>query len=317
MPGLRTISKAVLALAIFLAACDSQEATPKKAAVDAVPLEKAQPAPAAPAMDEAELAKADSLVQFANRARQSLDAGYYSLADKLAANTQVYLHTYSLPKRPVAPGRSPALFKAEKGMFDEQEEADLARAYNGMDKALTAILGHYANLEKYVADRSIRDDGKLGRQLADKIAGEHASFLAARKSWLAIVDRRAAQAEDMFIAAHPLARQIRAARDIFTQFAEITVLLSQAEPQRELLAACRDNLRELAGLAGRPPFPARPALERLYRQFLKEVARYIDIMDTGVSSGFYRRQRQELNVAQLRCQKSYNEFVTAANIRQR
>ncbi|WP_241159381.1 MULTISPECIES: hypothetical protein [unclassified Desulfovibrio] len=365
MPGSKTMPERqflrglALALCVLLAAalcaCGSDEEKgaekgAQKAAESAAPaapaVTKAAPEPEAAPVTELtaeERARAEAALDFHNTAMNALETGYYALPEALYANARLYLKTWQLPGRPKGAGSreaAKARLKPKAGVFSEEEAAKLTAALAGMDKALDSLLGKYKALEDYVADSRIKDDGAKGKALAAKLDADHAEFMAARKSWLEIVEARAAQAEAALLRGHPLQRQIEAASAIFAGFGRAAELLgaedaaaagevaakgAAAEKQAgdaaaTLEATARTTLQhihtELANRiaeAGKPPFAAAPQLERQYRAFLKEAQAYADALGRGLAEGFYPPQRRELNVAALRSRAAYNAFVREAN----
>lgn len=279
--------------------------------------EKEPPAKAAPVVrtvedprpSDARLARADAVLAYHNRVQTMLGQGM--LADRIHANTLIYDATWRLPVR--QKGSRPLELAPPQGLFDEEEATALTQALQGMDRALNNMLGHYANLEKYVLNPAINDDGKLGRELSKKIYAAHAQYLAARKSWLEIVDRRAREAEQLILQDHPLKRQILAARDIFSQFGEVASIIASGGTDRQLLNNMAENIRAICQKAGEPPFTGVPNLERLYRAFLKRVEEYCRILKRGVTEGLHDHQRMEINAAQEMARRAYNEFARAAN----
>lgn len=262
-----------------------------------------------------EIRRADKIVAFSNQARGVLGNGFYTLPDSLRDNVNKYLETWHLDPRPKAAGRQAAgkRLVPPQGIFDDAEAAQLTLSLQEMDKALAAMLGHYTELEKYIADNTIHDDGKKGAELAEKLAANHESFMKARDSWLGIVEARAAEAEQILLRDHPLQRQILSARYIFAQMREVAALFRAGEANKEILANLRQNLNRIIAEAGKPPFSASPALERLYRDFLKQAGAYSQILESGIGEGFYSGKKRELNDAAINCHKSYNEFARAAN----
>ena len=313
--------------------------TAPEAASQSVP----EPAPEPPLSPE-ERTLAERALDFHNTALHALERGHYALADALNANTAFYLKTWHLPKRPRAMGKRQsdrARLTPGAGLFNEEEAAKLAKALDGMDKALDSLLGKYAALESYVADNRIRDDGARGKSLARSIAGEHAVFMAARKTWLDIVEARAAEAEAVLLREHPLRRQIEAAGAIFAACAQVADVIgaveeapsadkggspkaaqpsTEAATQATLDAAARATLTHIhteldnrIAEAARPPFAAAPQLERLYRAFLQEAQAYAGALGRGLDEGFFPLQRRELNLAAERSRAAYNAFVREAN----
>ena len=364
MPGSKTMPERqflrglALALCVLLAgalcACGADEEkgaekgaqkTAESAASVATPaVTKAAPQAAPePELSAGERARAEAALDFHNTAMNALETGYYALPEALYANARYYLKTWHLPARPKGAGSreaAKARLRPKTGVFSEAEAAKLTAALSGMDKALDSLLGKYKALEDYVADSRIRDDGAKGKALAAKLDADHAEFMTARKSWLEIVEARAAEAEAALLRGHPLQRQIEAASAIFAGFGRAAEVLgaedaaaagevaakgAAAEKQAgeaaaTLEAAARTTLQhihtELANRiveAGKPPFAAAPQLERQYRAFLKEAQAYADALGRGLAEGFYPPQRRELNVAALRSRAAYNAFVREAN----
>lgn len=255
--------------------------------------------------------KADKMIAYSNQAHEFLESGSYKLADIFHANSQNYLHTFRLPARPKITRK--AAPRPDNGVFDEAEANLVAKGLAGMDKAMDNLLGNYANLEKYIADKSIRDDGKQGEELVTKISKAHADFIAARDTWLDIVQKRAAEAEQVLLYQHPLKRQIMAGSAIFRRFEEVAQLLAAKDANPDLINACRQNIERLVREGAKPPFPAKPVLERLYRAFLKTVDAYLVQLDSGLMGGFYKPQISALNSASQACTRAWNEFVKTAN----
>lgn len=306
-----------LLLAILLAGCESGpqpgDAARETASITQSNEQKqaAEPEMQIPEPEPEALARADRIIAYSNRAHEALEKGHYSLADRLYENSRRYLENWSLP----ATTRKLPRFnlKPEEGLFDEKDARLVTEGLLGMDRSLADLLGHYANLEKYVANPEIRDDGKQGRALAARIRTAHESFIAARRTWLEIVQARAAEAQELLLYRHPLQRQIMAGNDIFAQIGEVTHLLGSGSPQTELLRACRQNIEDLIALGAKPPFPARPALERLYRAFLKQAQQYLTSLERGLAEGFYQVQKKELNLAGQNCAAAWNLFAREAN----
>lgn len=260
---------------------------------------------------EEEKATAERITAFANQAGQYLESGYFSLADKFHANAQEYLKSYRLPPRPDVGRRLTGGLAPEEGLFDEQEARDLTEGWQAMDRALNALLGHYSSLEKYVADQKVRDDGKLGRDLAAKIAASHERFVQARHAWLGIVQKRSRQAQDVLLYNHPLERQIVAAENIFEQIRAARDILAGNNPDLQILKNLGASIHAQIDLGGRPPFTASPGLERLYRNFLKAAAGYADELERG--ENIHNFQRRELGAAAKNCALAWNEFARAVN----
>lgn len=302
---------------------------------------------AAPPLSADERARAERILDFHNTAAAALTNGYYALPDALYAHARTYLRVWHLPHvSPLAGARNGksaarAALRPEKGLFTDAEADALTTAQKAMDKALDALLERYGELERYVKDASIRDDGARGRKLVRQMDSDHAVFMAARKSWLEIVTARATAAEAALLREHPLRRQIQAANTVFALYGEVadalatekgaaTAATSSATPAdmpgaapgaakspeaatRTTLERLRAELATCVADAARPPFAAAPSLERRYRAFLKEAQAYLAALDHGLNEGFFAAQRRELNTAAARSRAAYNLFVTEAN----
>ena len=270
----------------------------------------------APAASLEEIEHASSVLQFSNQAREILEERLSRPAERMRENVAAYLETWHIAKFPDKKDHAAAIRKLrpEEGIFSPEEERDLARALDGMDKALAEMARHYGELEKYVADVNIRDNGKKGRQLGSGIERDYGKFAANRRSWLEIVEKRAEKAEEVFLQSHPLERQIAGARAIFAQFREIAALINSGSVNFQELSAMRQNIEGLVAECGKPPFNASPGLERLYRSFLGKAAAYCKALNMAMAEGMHGAQKRELNSAINDCRKAYNEFVRKANL---
>lgn len=267
--------------------------------------------PSAPAPEE--LDRADRIIAYNNRVNDELDNGFYSLGNTFYGNSRRYTQTWQLPARPRT--RKRADLTPEKGLFDEAEAALITTGLKRMDKALDSLLGHYADLEKYAADDRIRDDGKLGLKLGAQIKKDHGAFITARESWLEIVRKRAAEAEKIVLYDDPLQRQIIAANMILNQLREVNNILASGSSEPDLLRACGQNIVTAIDEGGRPPFPARPAQERLYRAFLKSASAYRDLLEMAANEGFHQTQLRQIHDGARACANAWNEFVKETNSR--
>lgn len=295
------------------AAASAPAGQPSEASDPATP-----PAAPVPSLTPEERKKADALVAFFNAASSTLASGRYTLPDALMANARVYLREWRLAPRPkVRSGADAAARLAPpRGLFPAQEEARLAHYVQDMGKALDSMLAEYRALEKYLADDSIQDDGVKGKALVESLGRGHAVFMAARDGFLEIVEARAARAEEMLLQEHPLKRQILQAGKIFSLFRKAASLLAPEKPdqaQKEALRQLRQELDAAIAVAGRPPFPAAPEVERSFRAFLKEATLFSRSLERGLGEGFYSPLRRDLNDAALRSREAYNAFVREAN----
>lgn len=258
-----------------------------------------------------ELDKADRIIAYSNHVNEELDNGFYSLASKLYDNSRRYTQTWQLP--PLLKKRKRADLAPEEGLFDEAEARLITDGLKRMDKALDSILTHYAGLEKYAADDRIRDDGRQAHKLAARIKNDHAAFIAARSSWLDTVRKRAAEAEKIMLYGHPLQRQIIAGNTILNQLREVNNILASGSPEPSLLHACSQNIVTAIGEGTPPPFPARPAQERLYRVFLKSASAYREQLEMAVNEGFHPAQLRQIQDAARACANAWNDFAKETN----
>lgn len=265
--------------------------------------------PAADAPTAAQLAHADRMLAYHNNIQARLAKG--QPADFLMANTRIYAEHFQLPKRPKIPRKSD--LAPPEGLFNGAEAKAVTQALGEMDRAFGRMLSRYGQLEKYIDDASIRDDGKKGRELVKDISSAHAEYIAARKSWLETVQKAARQAETTLLHDHPLRRQILAAQNIFQQYGEVADLLSSGADAGPMLHSCVQNLQNLLADAGKPPFLAKPALERAYRDFLRQVAVYVAMLERGMAEGLHNAQRREINEAAENSRAAYNIFVADVN----
>ena len=269
-----------------------------------------------PPPSQEELEKADALVAFYNVAAATLAEPYYVQAETMMEHVQHYLREWALAPRPAPGGDGKVLARrlaAPAAMFGEDEVAALSQWVDDMEKSIQSMRADYAALGRYVRDEDIRDDGVKGRALAASLEKGHARFMAARNGYLALVEGRAVKAEEALLYGHPLRRQILEARNIFGLYAGTAELLAAQTPDRQALEQVRAKL--VAGLrrAGQPPFAAAPEVERAYRDFLKQAARYEALLGQGLDQGFYSPLRQELNQSAQESRQAYNIFVRTAN----
>ncbi|MBQ9407663.1 MAG: hypothetical protein IJU37_13130 [Desulfovibrio sp.] len=327
---------AVLLCGLTAGACDNSgdEAPSADVSAPGKKVETAPPTPAAtpqaaparekeslPPLAPAALERADRLVAFANAASLALSSGKYAQADVLAAFVEYYLSEWQLAKRPKIDARADAALAdglvPPAGLFTAEEVKHLAAHAQAMDKAIADMRTAYGELETYVLDANIRDEGARGRKLGARILKDHAAYKAARQAWLDIVEGLSAPAEQTLLRDHPLRRQIVAAESMFAVHSKVNALLAHAGGQSSALASLRQELQTLIAEAQKPPFRASPTVERLYRQFLREMSGYALELTRGLAEGFHNEVRMELNRAVLASRSAYNAFVRGANERGR
>lgn len=257
--------------------------------------------------------KAEKIIEFHNRSHTALASGYYAIPDSLIDYVGKYRSDFRLPPHKLPSGKKAAQDKLmpARGLFTEQEAADLAKAQQDMDRTLAELLNDFHDLEAYINDPEIMDDGKKGEELSRKIISGHSQFIKARKSWLEIVEARAANAEKILLEEHPLRRQILCAHKILNQIRE-TELLINADSASALPELSR-SVRELTRLAKTPPFQGAPQHERIFREFLKKVDSWRHILDRGLKEGLHTSQKREIAKAAKEAVTTYNAFARAMN----
>lgn len=258
---------------------------------------------------------ADRVLAFVNDARNALAGSYFRAPQKIAGEIRRYREDWRVAKIANPSGRKEAIRKLTppKDLFSPAEERDLTHALEGMDKAAVAMLENFRSLEKYLADDKTIDDGKLGLELCDKMDANRADFLAARQSWLAIVEKRAAEAEDVLLADHPLKRQILCAQKIFAQTRLANEISRDGAPDRAVLGDILNAVRALASEGAKPPFPAAANFERLYRNYLKAVDDWTRALNAIIIEGAGKQRRAELAATAKKCGEAYNAFARAVN----
>lgn len=312
------------------------------------------PAPVTPE----EKARASLLLDFCNDAERTAFGPWYRQADVLDFYTRIYLGEWKLPKRGEPDSSRAAASRRlmpPAGLFTDEERGRIAGHGEAMGKALEGMIADYKALEAYVADPTIIDDGKKGKELAAAIAKGYARFCASRTALLSLLDERAVVAEDVFLADNPLRRQILCARRIFRLYRQIAEILTPKPAQeppaaadplagaadapasqpdgnaakteegapgatpprvdRAALAAMERELRAVAAYAAEPPFRGKPLDERAYRAFLKEVAAYDAMLARGLAEGFFMPLRKAMNDLAATSRETYNAFVEGMNSR--
>lgn len=257
--------------------------------------------------------KASQILAFNNFAQEAFNRGYYSLPLKLVGGVRHYVRVYELPKIPKRPAKP--VLKPTDGIFDMDEEKQLAKSLLEMDNALDKMFSSYRDLHAYVHNDDIRDDGKLGRKLAQDVESTHKQFMAAKKTWLEIVEKRAQEAENALLQTEPLSRQIIIAGKLKSLREEAQALVATGEPDRQNLASIARIMNENIVEGGKPPFPAAPAIEKLYRDYLKNCDIYAKLLKRTADEGVFAHQKRELGQAGMDCSHAWNEFARAVNAR--
>lgn len=257
--------------------------------------------------------KANKILGFYNKSIEEFNSGYFSLPKKIYQHRQYYLTHWQLPEKLKIPTKNKRAFQPPKGIFTTQDEKNLAEAYDKMDSTLDQMIGDYHKLEAYITDSTIQDDGKEGKNLTDLLMSGNTKFMAARKSWLGIVEAEAAKAENTMLRDDPLSRQIIAAHNILRLINETADLFISGELQRQNLGMTIQDLELNIENGNKPPFPAASRLERLYKAFIKAALNYTNVLKKCELEGIFQVQMRELTKAAHLCQTAYNAFAQARN----
>lgn len=313
---------------LSLAACESDKK--EETSASSAKTEQTQPASAeanaaadtgnlpkeqGPPPTQAQLDEADAVVAYYNVVATTFADPYFAQADEMMGNVRYYLHEWLLAPRPAGgDGKAvSARLAAPKGMFSEDESRALAQWVADMNQSIDSMRADYRALERYVNDKSIRDDGVKGAALTTSIEKSHERFMAARDGYMGMVEARASAVEEVLLYGHPLKRQILEARNIFGLFSRTAGLLVAQKPDREALEQMVAKLDASLNKAGQPPFPAAPDVEHAYREFLKQGTEFKDALAKGLTEGFYNPVRESLNSAAQGSRQAYNDFARAAN----
>ena len=119
-------------------------------------------------------------------------------------------------------------------------------------------------------------------------------------------------AEDVFLYDAPLRRQIMCARAIFALLQDISWALAE-DKQRSVSRELEKKLQALCAYAAEPPFRGKPLVERAYREFLKHLNFYLEILHLGNEEGFFPHIRKDLNDSLADCRSAYNAFAALLN----
>lgn len=262
-----------------------------------------------------ERAHAVNMLDFCNKATASLNNGWLGQGDVLAFFARVYLGEWQLPMLKPRKGKEAVSKRLvpPDGLFEAAEKTQLATNVDTMLKYVDTMLADYRSLAEYVMDPEIVDNGKKGKSLAASIQKSHASFAVARDAYLKLLRDRAAEAENVFLYEHPLKRQIVGARHVFALFAQMAGVLGLDKVDRDRLLALQAELEKEIATAGAPPFPAKPHMERPFRDFVRGAERFAELSQRGLDSGYDNELKRALNEAMVECRETYNAFVRVAN----
>lgn len=215
-------------------------------------------------------------------------------------------------------GPAPAPGCAAKGvsappaaMFGEKNAAAMADDLKAMDSASQSMQEKYRDLQAYVRDRKLKDDGQKGDQLSGDISDAYKKFQAARGHFLEIMDAKAEDAQDVLLRGSPLRAQVRMARRIFGDFRKCAEFITAGEPDQNAMAGLVDRAAADITTAENLPFPVSGEAEMTYRAYLKEARAVEAAFRRGISESFHAPVRTAINTAWQQCGDGYNRFVDA------
>ncbi|MDR3320551.1 MAG: hypothetical protein LBS77_06535 [Desulfovibrio sp.] len=274
--------------------------------------------PANSPLSPEERKKAADIIDYFNLSNTILAEEPYTLPESCFAAVREYLQTWCLKPLPKVVKNAEAVLKRlvpPHQLFAKEMDVQFLRHIGDMNMALNEVLKEYRRLEIYVGDRNIVDDGVLGKKIIAALDVAYQKFLTSRNNFLKQMEdgEVSARAEDGLLRDHPLGRQIRLAREIFSLFRQTAFLLGEEHSARAALTQVGDNLKNALDDAGKPPFRASPGVEREYRAFLKEASRFAEILSRGLAGSFHASVRQSLNDATAASRRAYNDFVRAEN----
>lgn len=256
---------------------------------------------------------ADQIMAFNNHALARLQNDWQNPAEMFYNLGHIYLRIFKIPATLDVPPRKRRDLIPPAGLFDEQEERALYHAMDNMDKALASSLTHFGQLKTYVLDPAIQDNGRNGRKIVGMLEQDYKAFRKACKAWQKILEKKVDAAEKTLLANHPLQRQALAASSIMRIINSVAVEINSSDLDRQALSGDALKINSLIANAKKPPFPARPSLERLYRIFLNNASIYAETLGRTALEGAYDIQKRELSLAARASSDSYNDFVTAFN----
>ncbi len=261
-----------------------------------------------PPASGAEREAALKIVDYANAADQVLGGLCGVYPERLLDGVETYAEDYVLPKA----GREPAADCARKaltppaGLFGDEKE--LRERLEEIDAGRVAMGRLYSRLGAYAADKTIVDDGRLGRELSGEFRESHRRFTAAREAFLTRVRKAGNEAQEVLLRGHPLHDHVLLAAELAGRVERLTT-------GRTLDAAALDSLvnglEEGLTRAERLPFPLPGEIEMHYRHFLRKARAVLAQCRRGREETFHSLVRRDLNEAWEACRAEYNAFVDA------
>ena len=266
-----------------------------------------------PSQDE--LDNAEIILGFANQAQESINTGWLAQGDLIAFFIRVYLGEWDLallPKIKEDKNQAKMRLLPPEDLFSAETRTYLVENLDKMLTSIDVMLNTYGELVKYVLDETTQDEGLAGKKLAKKILQHYENFKEGRENYFGVIDEESKTAEDLLLTNDPLRRQIMAARSMFALFQDASWALTQ-EKSRTVTRDIQQKLTQVINYASEPPFRGKPLIEKSYRDFLKKVKIYNDILTLGNEEGFYPETRQNLNDSLANCRQAYNDFAKMLN----
>ena len=267
-----------------------------------------------PAPSPEELAKAQRMVDYANLADRTMAGLCGRYTDFFKLGLAEYASSFSTLGFGVDKPRAGCLTRAlspSDDLFPDGERARAVKDLETMDALREEMSREYEALRAYVKDGELVDDGKRGRQLVQRIETLLAQYADSLEDYLALVDRAAAEAQDVMLTAHPLRDHVRLATDMVSVIRKVAERIALHDPDPGWLDVPMANLDEEIERAWRLPFPVAGEVEMHYRQFLKAARGLADLMRQGQLESFHPEVRKAMNERWSVCLAEYNAFVDA------
>ncbi len=267
-------------------------------------------------ISEADRERAGQILDFFNTAEKNTSEDWFTQADHIAFFVRIYLGEWQLPKydKPLIDQKSfLQKLSPPDDLFDPSKKKSLQAAVARMYEALATMHSSYRELERYVGDTTIQDDGVKGKRLSKKINAAYQTFGRAKKEYFSLFEQEAVWAENIFLEDNPLRRQILEAKVLFSLLRDVSFELSSDTVDLSKTRALEKQIFAHIEKAERPPFKGHPLAERQYREFLKKARLYAEDLRLGNQEGFYPHVRNLLNTDLANIRSGYNAFIQYLN----
>lgn len=272
---------------------------------------------------EAEIVVADSVLARANAFFKDLHGVQDPYMRALRRNADLYgreYRTLPLPNRPTNPMSAHAVPK-ELAPGDAEAAERFRAAMGEMSAALEEARAASLELRKYDQDRTIRDDGVLGRKLVASIRAASDRWTAARDRALALADTAADEAEEILLRGHILKPQIVSARLLTRRMNQAPSMLApvtgtgegKGRPDMEAIRRWRQDMDGMLKDMALLPFAIPGEIERAWRGFLNAAEAFPRAVEKGENTGFDDAALRAINGASAGTKHAYNAFAEAAN----